>query len=288
MRRQRSHNPGQARFLRGPATHGRAQIRTETGHRLAVDHVRAFRPGHHESSLRRYILSRPAAGLPFWARAVSSRARNGGSTPLTRLGAGMQPEGLDRMRNTADNKSSMRLAMLVSVGLVLGGAACKKSSDQPATQAGYPTQAPDAVPVQQAPGYGDWHGATAWRCSRRHRPLRRSRCGARSPALSAKSAGFAVLHGRTMLDPPLQRRSRQMRVAVSEPITIACRATRCIAPTSISPSYSRGKSLHDDLGTERVRLRRGRSSRARAPHHEPRRPDQRLGGGRAGQRHLDG
>jgi len=66
----------------------------------------------------------------------------------------MLPEGLDRMRNTADNKSSMRLAMFVSVGLALGAGACKKSSDQPATQAGYPTQAPNAAPVQQAPGYG--------------------------------------------------------------------------------------------------------------------------------------
>jgi hypothetical protein len=59
------------------------------------------------------------------------------------------------MRNTVDRSSSMPLAMFVSVGLVLGGAACKKSSDPPATQAGYPTQAPNAVPVQQTPGYGD-------------------------------------------------------------------------------------------------------------------------------------
>jgi hypothetical protein len=59
------------------------------------------------------------------------------------------------MRNTADNRSALPLAMFVSVGLVLGGAACKKSSDPPATQAGYPTQAPNAVPLQQAPGYGD-------------------------------------------------------------------------------------------------------------------------------------
>ncbi|HEX3854284.1 MAG TPA: hypothetical protein VHW01_25145, partial [Polyangiaceae bacterium] len=58
------------------------------------------------------------------------------------------------MRNTADKNSSMPLAMFVSVGLVLGAGACKKSSDQPATQAGYPPQAPNAVPVQQAPGYG--------------------------------------------------------------------------------------------------------------------------------------
>jgi hypothetical protein len=59
------------------------------------------------------------------------------------------------MRNTADNSSSMPLAMFVSVGLVLGGAACKKSNAQPGAQAGYPAQAPNAVPIQQAPGYGD-------------------------------------------------------------------------------------------------------------------------------------
>ena len=58
------------------------------------------------------------------------------------------------MRNTADNRSRIRLTLFVSVGLVFGAAACKKSGDPPAAQAGYPTQAPNAAPIQQPAGYG--------------------------------------------------------------------------------------------------------------------------------------
>jgi hypothetical protein len=51
------------------------------------------------------------------------------------------------MRNTADNKSPLGLALRVSVGLALAVASCKKSSDPPPAQAGYPTQAPDPRPA---------------------------------------------------------------------------------------------------------------------------------------------
>jgi len=57
------------------------------------------------------------------------------------------------MRNTADTRSQILLTLYVSVALASG--ACKKNSDQPVSQAGYPTQAPNAAPVRQAPGYGD-------------------------------------------------------------------------------------------------------------------------------------
>jgi hypothetical protein len=58
------------------------------------------------------------------------------------------------MRNSADNRSRIRLTLFVSVGLVFASAACKKNNDQPAALAGYPAQPPNGAPIQQPPGYG--------------------------------------------------------------------------------------------------------------------------------------
>jgi hypothetical protein len=77
---------------------------------------------------------------------------------VLRFGAGMPPGGIETMPNTADSRSRTRLALIVSVGLVLGGTACNRSSSQPVTQAGYPSQGPSTAPVQQTSGYGDGTG----------------------------------------------------------------------------------------------------------------------------------
>ncbi len=58
------------------------------------------------------------------------------------------------MRKAASYCSTITSAALLAYCSLLS-IGCKKTDDPPPAQAGYPTQAPGAAPVQQAPGYGD-------------------------------------------------------------------------------------------------------------------------------------
>jgi hypothetical protein len=58
------------------------------------------------------------------------------------------------MRKATSCCSTIRSAALLACFSLLS-IGCKKTDDPPPTQAGYPTPAPAAAPVQQAPGYGD-------------------------------------------------------------------------------------------------------------------------------------